>query len=81
MLKNNVHLLSKNNALVACSPSLLPEAARAGGFFGSGLFSTNQRTRSRVAIESSTDECPDVPPPVWMDRPNTSRVLVEIQFS
>jgi hypothetical protein len=34
--------------------------------FGGGFFSTKCRTRSRVAIESSTEECPTEPPPFWI---------------
>jgi len=37
-----------------------------------GLFKTCHRTRSSVAIESSTEECPSNAPPVWIDCPRCS---------
>ena len=41
-----------------------------------GLFRMCHRTRSRVAIESSTEEWPVDPPPVWIDIPICSFALI-----
>ena len=57
------------------------EAVIGGGGFGvrmgggGGLFMTCHFTRSRVAMESSTDECPTLAPPVWMVLPRCSLTL------
>lgn len=40
------------------------------------LFRTCHRTRSRVAMESSTEEWPDEPSPVWIEVPMCSFTLV-----
>ena len=40
------------------------------------LFRTCHRTRSSVAIESSTDEWPVDPSPVWIDTPMCSFALI-----
>lgn len=42
------------------------------GSLGLGLLSMKYRTRSRVAIESSRELCPTVPPPVWIVTPRCS---------
>lgn len=53
-----------------------------GGGFGLGFggrFKMCHFTRSNVAIESSTDECPTLPPPLWIVSPRCSRALHGIQ--
>lgn len=45
--------------------------------FGLGLFKTCHRTRSSVAIESSTEEWPSDAPPVWINVPRCSFTLSE----
>lgn len=43
--------------------------------FNLGPFRTYHRTRSSVAMESSTELCPTVAPPSWIDFPRISLAL------
>ena len=55
-----------------------PEASPGNALLGLGLFKIYHRTRSNVAMESSTEECPTEPPPAWIKVPRCSFALFQI---
>jgi hypothetical protein len=80
----NLIMYSYSLSLVRPSRNLfdhvvVPEVLALAAEPGLALFKTYHRTRSRVATESSTDECPTVPPPLWINIPRCSLTLAGIQ--